>query len=405
MRTSALDKAIARQENLIPLTREKIAAYTLERLNETFERCRRRSDFYAYLPEKITTLDEMAAIPTMDGRILSEHNRALLLLSQGEVSRVVSDETSGTTGGAKRLFFTAADQERTVDFFAAGLSEMVGPGDRTLICMPSTTPGSLADLISGAITKLKAKPTIFGIGRSFSEMYDVWQAERINTVVAMPVPLLSFHRWVQAQGIELKAEGVLLGADAASVEIQELLTVSFGCPPFPHYGSREMGLEGAVTCAAHAGQHIAEQDLYLEILDEGGVPLPDGEPGEIAFTTLCREAMPLIRYRTGDRGRIIPEPCPCGSIIRRLGDIHRPTDAPVAMDRLDALVFAKEKVMDYRASLRDGELFLEVVAIGELSVSKLQAGLEERLGLPVRISLIEADFEAAAPLYLAKRFL
>lgn len=405
MRTSALDKAIARQENLTPLTRERIAAYTLERLNETFTRCRRRSSFYAYLPEKIGDLDEMAAIPTMDGQDISKHNRALLLLSQGEVSRVVSDETSGTTGGAKRLFFTAADQERTVDFFAAGLSEMVRPGDRTLICMPSTTPGSLADLIARAITKLKAKPTVFGIGRSFSEMYDVWQAERINTVVAMPVPLLSFHRWVRAQGIELKADGILLGADAAPSALQTLLTKAYGCRPFPHYGSREMGLEGAVTCDAHAGQHIAEHDLYVEIVDSADAALPDGKIGEIVFTTLHREAMPLIRYRTGDRGRIIPEPCPCGSIVRRLGDVHRPTDAPVAMDRLDAHVFAEEAVMDYRASLRDGGLFLEVVALGEMSAAKLERKVEKRFDLPVKISLLPTDVTAAQSLYLAKRFI
>ena len=62
-----------------------------------------------------------------------------------------------------------------------------------------------------------------------------------------------------------------------------------------------------------------ESGLYYEIIDpDAGVPLPEGEVGEIVVTTLNREGMPFLRYRTGDISRFLPGPCPCGSALRRL---------------------------------------------------------------------------------------
>ena len=77
-----------------------------------------------------------------------------------------------------------------------------------------------------------------------------------------------------------------------------------------------------MACRERAGYHPREADLFFEIVDPStGEVLPDGVPGEIVFTTLTRRAMPLIRYRTGDFSRWIPEPCPCGSVLKRLGKV------------------------------------------------------------------------------------
>jgi phenylacetate-CoA ligase len=65
--------------------------------------------------------------------------------------------------------------------------------------------------------------------------------------------------------------------------------------------------------------HLWEDNFLLEIVDpETGEPVPDGQPGELVLTTLCREAMPLLRYRTRDLTRVIPAPCPCGRTHRRI---------------------------------------------------------------------------------------
>ena len=75
-----------------------------------------------------------------------------------------------------------------------------------------------------------------------------------------------------------------------------------------------MGLGVAVECEAQDGFHFNEADLVLEIVHpETGAPVPAGEEGELVFTTLTREAMPLIRYRTHDLSRLISEPCTCGA--------------------------------------------------------------------------------------------
>ena len=84
----------------------------------------------------------------------------------------------------------------------------------------------------------------------------------------------------------------------------------------------EMGLGCAVSCGELIGCHIRESDLYLEIIDpKTGQVLPDGEEGEVVFTTLTRKGMPFIRYRTGDWSSFINEPCQCGSILKRISRV------------------------------------------------------------------------------------
>jgi phenylacetate-CoA ligase len=75
----------------------------------------------------------------------------------------------------------------------------------------------------------------------------------------------------------------------------------------------------AFECAARHGMHLWEDHFLMEIIDPAtGEPVPDGQPGELVLTTLCREAMPLLRYRTRDITALIPEPCPCGRTHRRI---------------------------------------------------------------------------------------
>ena len=90
-----------------------------------------------------------------------------------------------------------------------------------------------------------------------------------------------------------------------------------------HYGLTETGYGGGVECTAHSGYHMRELDLLVEILDIGtGRPLPFLHEGEVTITTLTREGMPLIRYRTGDVAHMLPGPCPCGSPMPRLSAIR-----------------------------------------------------------------------------------
>ena len=102
--------------------------------------------------------------------------------------------------------------------------------------------------------------------------------------------------------------------------------VATACLTDEEYGMTETGLAGAVGCTLGGGYHPWSSDLYYEVVDpETGAVLPDGQEGELTVTTLGRRGMPLIRYRTGDISRILPGPCPCGSVLphmARVGDRH-----------------------------------------------------------------------------------
>ena len=82
-------------------------------------------------------------------------------------------------------------------------------------------------------------------------------------------------------------------------------------------------MAGAITCPAHDGMHLRENHIIAEIIDGQGNVLPHGEEGELVITTIGMEAMPLIRYRTGDYTRIIPGTCVCGSETIRLDLLRR----------------------------------------------------------------------------------
>jgi phenylacetate-coenzyme A ligase PaaK-like adenylate-forming protein len=125
----------------------------------------------------------------------------------------------------------------------------------------------------------------------------------------------------------------------------------------------ETGLGGGVECEALNGYHLREADLFFEVVDhETGEICPDGVVGEVIFTTLTREGMPLIRYRTGDMASFITDSCPCGSVLRRMDKIKGRWDGAIALGPVSTLtlpdmdesLFRLAGLMDYRATVSKG---------------------------------------------------
>ena len=141
----------------------------------------------------------------------------------------------------------------------------------------------------------------------------------------------------------------------APASIRRRIENLWECITFNHYGLTETGWGCAVECRARQGCHVKELDLYVEIVDENGRVLPDGEWGEIVITTINRMSFPLIRYRTGDEGRILQDICPCGSPLKRievLGRLPRKGAGGVSLrlyDVEDALLVAYHgsKILKY----------------------------------------------------------
>ncbi len=140
-------------------------------------------------------------------------------------------------------------------------------------------------------------------------------------------------RFLAREGVAVRPQAaVMTSAGTLYPFMREQITSVFQCPVFDRYGSREVG-DVACQCQALGGLHVPPWGNYLEIVDEAGRRVPDGIEGEILITSLCNYAMPLIRYRIGDRGILATQRCPCGRagqllerLVGRHGDVFRRRD-------------------------------------------------------------------------------
>ncbi len=360
------------------LSREVIAAYQLERLNVTLERVLRYSPFYRqHLAQAglkaLYRLDDMAAYPFTTADDVRQHAAQMLCVSQSEINRVVTLQTSGTTGDPKRLYFSRADQELTLDFFRCGMSTLTKAGDKVMILLPGERPDSVGDLLAKALERSGVLSVPYGLVAEAPQAVEVMRREEATCLVGVPVQVLAMARcWERQGGSGWRPQQILLSTDHVPQVVAQELKRIWHCEVYAHYGMTEMGLGGGIECAAQSGYHLREADLYFEIIDPFSLrPVPDGEYGELVFTTLTRQGMPLIRYRTGDLSRFIIEPCPCGSKLRRLERIRSRIDGIVSLTNrheitvadLDEALFVLPEVVDFSAQLTDqGTRLLKVVA-------------------------------------------
>lgn len=259
-------------------------------------------------------------------------------VSQSEIAKIITAETSGTTGNEKRVYYTEEDLERTVEVFVQGISEMHPV--RTLVTFPDTGKFSLGERITEALHCLGAECVIPGAGWSYQELADIIYNEKTESFIGFPQTLLAIQRLT---GGAIRA-GLISG--------DYCIKVDYMCPIFPHYGSRETCLAGAISCRCRNGMHM-RSDIDVEIIDKKGNPQPVGEYGELVLTTHLK-AMPLERYRTGDYTRIIPEPCLCGNPDIRIDAVSRRS----RMEELDDELFTDPELIDFEASMQNGELHI-----------------------------------------------
>lgn len=399
MKRTNLENWIETIEVLPKLTREGMEELQLRRLNETLARLKARGGFYKDYPERLDCLSDLQKLPFTTAQMLSAHPGKFLLTSQAEVSRVISGATSGTTGPAKRVFYTQKDTAHTVGFFAAGISEMLRAGEKCLIAFPFTGPFGLGDLIAQAVERLGAIPIKAGFGQTWEELTALVGKTQPEAFIGFPVTLLSLAR---VYGADFPIKSALVSGDACPKGVMEELEKTLGNKLYPHYGSRECGLGGAVTCPAFDGMHLRENHIIPEIVDQSGKVLPDGEYGELVITTIGAEAMPLIRYRTGDFTRILPD-CPCGGVTKRLDTVSR-REGMISIENLDSMLFHIPELVDYRASF-DGGLHIEARSIStgvETEISDAVKLLYPDLKTEVHTSLCR---RSDRPMYMGKRYI
>jgi len=343
--------------------------YQVRRLSETIDYARCNAPFYrryfADLPvAPLSVLSDITRIPFTTPSDIASEPFSFLAVRQDDIARIVTLRTSGSTGESKRLFFTEEDLNLTVDFFHHGMSTLVRPGQRVAILLPGERPDSVGDLLARGLRRMDVHSLVYGPVADPIHAAEAIASFGANCLVGIPTQVLAVACSQTGASIgKGRIESVLLSTDYVPRIIAGTLKDVWGCRVFNHYGMTEMGLGGGVQCEALGGYHLREADLYFEVVDhKTGEACPDGAMGEVVFTTLTRQGMPLIRYKTGDMARFIPKPCPCGSVLRQMERVGGRWDDVViighdcrlTLPEMDEALFRLNGLLDYRATVTKG---------------------------------------------------
>ena len=312
---------------------ETLARPTLEHLQikllqETLHRVRERVPFYRQRlaelnlqPADIRTLAEVRRLPfTTSDDLRAIYPDGLLAVDRAEAVRLHA--SSGTTGKPKAIFFSRADVDNAAELIA-----------RSLVSAGITAADVFQNMMSyglftgGLVMHYGAEKVGCGHppGPGTSErQLMLMQDFRTTAVHILPSYALYFASYLEQKGLrprqDLTVRKAFVGAEPHTEETRRRIEQIFGCDVYNSYGLTEMNGPGvACECEYKAGMHLWEDNFLLEIINPvTNEPLPDGQTGELVLTTLRREAMPILRYRTRDITSVVPEPCRCGRTHRRL---------------------------------------------------------------------------------------
>ena len=233
-------------------------------------------------------------------------------------------ETTGTSGGPKRVYFTYDELEFAARYEAAAMWEIgLRPGDRVVCTFDA------AYWISSWVTFFAFKRMgVFcsAIGKPHPrEVYSRMPLYKYNVIAADPTWLVSLSEVAEKEGV-FPLKLIFAGGDRMTDVYRNYVQSVWKCPVILGYGSTEQGGGAGMECLRRDGYHVDEYNFLFEIVD----PDPEGY-GELVVTTLSRRTMPLIRYRVRDVTRFLEEPCPCGATLRRIAKIHGRRDEMVVM--------------------------------------------------------------------------
>ncbi len=381
-----------------PVSLSAVQDYQLDKMRETLDYVKSCSPFHRARLEKMQPADildygDLEALPFMSHEDLRTHAQSMLCVQQDDIARIVTMQSSGTTGKPKRLFFSEQDLEKTIDFFHNGIQAMLEPGQRMLILLPGATPDSTGDLLARGLVRMGGAGVIYGLVKDPRHALQAAHEAGADSMVGFPVQILGMARLDARNAPEqrLNPKTLLLCSDYISHSIVAYLEKVWGCAVFSHWGTVETGLGGGVECCARQGCHLRQADLLLEIVDPQKLrQLPHGSWGEIVLTTLSRQAMPIIRYRTGDLGRLLSDTCSCGSSLLRLDKVQgRMADSRklangrrLRLPLLDEIIFSHDQIMDYQARIQsgsDGERLILELGVLDLTDDTLTKNIRSEL--------------------------
>ncbi len=336
------------------LARPELAKLQAARLKTTVERCLAAPFYKKALaqakigPGDIHTVDDIRRLPfTTKDDLRANYPYGFLALPKEKFVRLHA--SSGTTGTPTAVFYTKNDLDAWADLmarsmFAVGvrpsdvLQNMSGYGLFTGglgIHYGSERLGCLTIPAGAGNTKRQIK-----LIRDFG----------VTVVHIIPSYALYFATKLAAEGIkatDMPWRIALIGAEPHTEEVRRRIEELLHLKAYNSFGLSEMNGPGvAFECEYQNGMHLWEDAYVAEIIDPNTLePVAEGEIGELVMTTLTREGMPLIRYRTRDLTRFLPGDCPCGRTSRRIDRIAGRADDMIIIKGVNIYPMQIEQVL------------------------------------------------------------
>jgi phenylacetate-CoA ligase len=359
------------QKDIETIQRRNLEALQLKRLQQTVHLANKNVPFYqdrfselGIRPKDITSLKDIQKIPfTSREDLRANYPFGMLAVDKEQVVRLHT--SSGTTGKPKAIFFSKRDINQAAELIA-----------RCLVMTGTTTGDVLQNmmtygLFTGALVmhygaeKVGVLVIPAGPGntqRQIALMKDF----RSTTLHITPSYALYLASVMHNEGIhpqrDLALRRAYLGSEPYSEETRNKIEEFFGIDVYNSYGLSEMNGPGvAFECTEKDGMHLWEDNFILEIIDpETCQPVPDGEKGELVLSTLCREAMPILRYRTRDIVTVLPGKCRCGRTHRRISRIIGRSDDMIIIRGVNIFPQQIERVlMGIKAVAQNYQIVLE----------------------------------------------
>lgn len=313
------------------MPREERRALQLGRMRRLVDRLYRSSPFYRQAlqekgikPEDLRSLEDVQHLPfTRKKDVVDNYPFGLFAVPLEQIVRLQA--SSGTTGKPVVGGYTAHDVEMWAEVCARALvSAGIGRGD---IVQNTHGYGLFTGGLGMHYGAEKIGAMVIPMSTGFTERQVMFMQDLGTTaLVATPSYALVIAEKIAELGVpreQLKLRVGIGGAEPSTEEMRQSIQAKLGVKWYDIYGLMEViGPGVAVECVCQDGLHIQEDHFYPEIIDpETGKVLPPGEKGELVLTTLTKEGMPVLRYRTGDITYFDDTPCPCGRTTVRMHKI------------------------------------------------------------------------------------
>jgi phenylacetate-CoA ligase len=317
------------------LPRDAVRALQAKRLAETLERVARVPFYREALaaarvtPDAVRTVDDVRRLPfTVKDDLRRTYPLGLLAVPRAEVARVHG--SSGTTGKSTFVAYTRRDLDTWSGLCARFLTAGGLRSEHVVHIAFGFGLFTGGFGLFGGVERVGAAIVPLGGGNTPKQVQLI-QDLQADVLICTPSYALHIAEVAAAQG--LSPEQISLrfghfGAEPWTEEMRKEIERSLGILAFNNYGLSEVigpGVSG--ECWARTGMHINEDHFIVECIDpETQEPVPDGQLGELVFTSLTKEALPILRYRTRDLAILDRGPCPCGRTGARMSRVKGRSD-------------------------------------------------------------------------------